>query len=1181
MGNREWTKEQRKAIYAKGDNILVSAGAGSGKTTVLIERIIQKIIKDKVDIEDILVVTFTDAAASEMKERLISELYKKLGENPNDQFLQKQLANVSRSNISTIHSFCLNVVKNHFYELGISANVRVGDTNEVELMKEECLEDIFEEKYESEDPAFIRLLDKFANYKSDDRLKEIIFQIYNFIMCLPNPNKWLENAIKEYDVPDNIKLYDSKWLKNKFKELEEEKDEHIKELEKARNWLSLEDKNEKNKNIVTDDLLFLQGLDLSKWDETLEKITKRETDSWDGRSKVSEEGKEFREKAKNIRDDTKDFLNNLIKEIYIAPEEDLILDLQEMYPVMKDLKNIIIEFEERFTKAKQEKNIIDFNDFEHLAYKLLVDEDGNPTNIAKEYNFNEILIDEYQDSNLIQEKILKSVSNGHNIFMVGDVKQSIYKFRQACPDLFINKYKTYEKCDLDGLDEINKPTKIMLYNNFRSRDEVIDFTNMIFNDIMSEELGDIEYNKEEFLNRSGSFDEPITDCTTEVNLIEKDKEQVTDDISEDLKMMRTIQQEARLTGIKIREMVAKGYKYRDICVLLRNGKRDAEVYVKELTSQGINVFSESESNFLDSIEMLTMMAMLKIIDNPLDDINLVTVLRSPIGGFNDNELIELRLLNRNSSFYECLKSSDSPKAKSFLDEIAKFRADEKKMPLNELIWEIITETGYYYYVSQTPDGKLRQANLIKLFEKSKEYEKSSFKGLFNFIQFINRMSDSNNKINGARLIGEKDDVVRIMTIHHSKGLEFPVVIISSISKHSKNDSETIKLLLDQDIGIGISYVGDIGVHDTIIYKAIKKKQEKDTLSEEMRVFYVALTRAKDKLILIGNEKNIAKELDDKRAILTKANLSVGEKIPAKYILKKSNEKFKDWVEFVKEKENGKNMIFNIVQISDLDNVKTDNESKNINPLDNYKKFENKVPDRELSEIDNIINFKYKHLNSIEAPSKTSVTAIKESIISQKNISEEENEDLQRESDSIEIPLRSKKLKSFETNPKEHIDCSKRGTLIHKILQRLSNIANKNSKIDINEIIDGVGLNEYETKFIKTQSKIFENYVESDLFEELKKAKEIHTEKAFFMNFKYDNLEDKVLVQGVIDLYFINEKGEIILVDYKTDNVSSEDELVERYKIQLDLYNEALTRSLGRNVSKSYIFSTKFNKLIIL
>ena len=1159
-----WTREQEKAINARNANILVSAGAGSGKTSVLVERIIKKIIKDKVNIEDILVVTFTEAAASEMKERVLKALYKELDNNPDDINIQRQVTFLNRSNISTIHSFCLNVIRNNFYELGISANVKIGDVNEIELMKAEVLEKIFEEKYENGDTDFQKLIELYTTYKTDDDLKDLIFKIYEFIMCVPNPDGWLREAVEEYNVDLECDFNGSKWAKIIRKDLAEKRDYHLTCLKSVIDKLSTSVILEKYHNIVMEDYIDLKELDFNDWDKAVDKLHSKEFVTWSGPRKMSEEEKEIAEEAKLMRDSAKEFIKDMKDSIFFEKSKDILLDEKEMYPILKALEKLVIEFETEFTKTKMDKNLIDFNDIEHLAYKLLVDENGNKTDIAKKYDFNEILIDEYQDSNLLQEEILKSVSNGHNIFMVGDVKQSIYRFREARPDLFINKYETYKKCDLDGSDELTEDTKIMLYNNFRSREFVLDFTNIIFDNIMSKELGEIEYNEEEYLNKSGIFEETDKDLKAEINIIDTEIED-EEDIPEELKSIRTIELEARLTGIKIKEMIAQGYKFKDICILLRSGKRDAATYERELSNQGIPVFSEMEGNFLESIEMVTMIAMLKIIDNPIDDINLLTVLRSPIGGFSDNELIEIRLLDRNSNFYECLKKSDSPKVISFLNQISDFRNQEKKIPLDELIWEIIMKTGYYYYVGTMPGGRLRQANLIKLFEKAKIYEKSSFKGLFNFIQFIGKVASSNAKIDGAKLISEKDDVVRLMTIHHSKGLEFPVVILSSISKARNKTDASFKIVLDQELGIGVNYINGLSNYDTLMKQAILTKQNKENISEEMRILYVALTRAKDKLILIGNDKNVEKSLENKRGNLEKYK---GKDKIETSLIKNSQKMYKDWIEYVYIKENSKYMrykIYNKIELGEQE--KEEKEIKN--PISNYNNMV--VDEKKLKEIDEKLNYKYPFEASIEVPSKTTVTALKEQLSA--NLI-----DKMKEENIIGEKIKYGGLKEFSLEEDEVITGAKRGTLIHTVLQQISKDANTKK---ITDYIAATPVSKDEKTYLYTQKYIFDKFMQSDLYNELETAKEIYTENPFFMNIPYQDTEDKVLVQGVIDLFFIDKDDRLVLVDYKTDNIDTKEELIERYKIQLDIYKDALERALNKKVDKVYIYSTKFNEKIII
>ena len=637
-----------------------------------------------------------------------------------------------------------------------------------------------------------------------------------------------------------------------------------------------------------------------------------------------------------------------------------------MYNVLKSLENLILDFKNEFNNRKAEKNIVDFSDIEHHALNILVDENGNKTDIAKKYQFNEILIDEYQDSNLVQEKILNSISNGKNIFMVGDVKQSIYRFRQARPELFLDKYKKYQLVDrlngnyakqneensenvqLNGSEEnskelqfnenqLNADSKILLYKNFRSRQEVIDFTNVIFQNIMSNELGEIDYGEEEYLNIGATFEEPRINNTPELYIIDTNTENAIDkfneknkndndnnsnnnninnknvNLSEEDEQIDNVGLEANLLCRKIKELKEQGISYKEMVVLLRSTSNVAPVYEKEMINQGIPVYSDTASEYLESIEIDTIISLLKIIDNPLQDIPLVTVLRSKIGNFNDNELTQLRLNQKEGLFYYALKKEadlyenlnkedereeiteiieksneqkkitdiiEKPneqkkiteiienaddqeeitnriennkefalakKSYDFLKMIEEFRNLEKTVPLDQLIWTIYAKTGYYYYVRLMPNGKLRQANLRKLFEKAKDYEKISLKGLFNFITFIEKIVGNNN-LQEAKIINENDDVVRIMSIHKSKGLEFPVVFLCNVGRKFNEQDMKNKIVLDQDLGIGANYIDNINEYSTLAKQAINLKIKKEMISEEMRILYVALTRARQKCI---------------------------------------------------------------------------------------------------------------------------------------------------------------------------------------------------------------------------------------------------------------------------------------------------------------------------------------------
>ena len=821
----DWTKEQKDAITKKDSNILVAAAAGSGKTAVLVERIIRKIVNDGIDIDKLLVVTFTSAAASEMRERVLEAIYKKLEEDPENENLQKQLVLLGKSSISTIHSFCLDVIRNNFYEIDLSSNFRIGTEEETELLKQEALEDVFEELYESEDKDFAKLIDTYTGYRGDEPLKEIVLNIFRFIQSAPFPEEWLENQVKKFEPTSESKDFsETDWGKILLQEIRDEVIDSIQSLKVYRNKCEKYPEMEKFTNCLSQDIDNLKVFEeklRESWDGSFEYFSLFSFGRWPTDKKVT---MSLKDEAKSARDTVKKKLNDVASKILLYNSNEAFSDIYEMYETLRILKDVIFKFGKVYTDKKKDRNIIDFNDIEHYALKILTrkNEDGiyEPTEVAKKYQekFVEIAIDEYQDSNQVQEYILNTVSRGNNIFMVGDIKQSIYKFRQACPELFLSKYNSFS---LDGND---KGLKIQLFKNFRSRENVLDFTNNVFENIMSKDLGDIDYTKEEFLNFGADYEEEKNSLgKAEIHIIDvKDEESEVQEDEENDSEERLEKQEieARFVANKIEELISKkteikdkkeGYrpiKYRDIVILLRATSNVAPIFEKELLARNIPVFTDATSEYLDTIEIQTIISLLKILDNPIDDISLVSVLRSEIGKFTDNELVQIRLVNKESKFYYALQESKEKltgdikvKIENFLYKIDKWREESEYLNLAELIWKIYSETGFYEFCGLMPNGSLRQANLKMLFERAKEYEKTSFKGLFNFIRFIEKLRTGSGDMSAAKIIGENENVVRIMSIHKSKGLEFPVVFLSNASKKANLMDLSDNILLHQEIGL--------------------------------------------------------------------------------------------------------------------------------------------------------------------------------------------------------------------------------------------------------------------------------------------------------------------------------------------------------------------------------------------
>ena len=1202
---------------------------------MLVERIINKVINENVDIDKMLVVTFTNAAASEMRERILDAIYKKLEENPDSVNLQRQITLLNKASICTIHSFCLDVIRNNFYEIDTSANFRIGDTAEIEMLKNDVLEEIFEQKYMENDEDFIRLIETYTDYRGDEKLQDIILSIYKYIQSNPFPEEWLDEKVQRFNIDIEQDFSNTVWGKIILENLKDELDSIIIKLDKIKKDTLRFSELEKFSRVLQEDVNNLKSIKFDSWDIAYNSMNEVNWTKWPVDKKVT---LDLKNEAKEVRDKVrKEFTALNLK--YTSKEASE--DIKDMYSILSSIRNLVIEFSKSFEGKKKEKNIIDFNDIEHFALKILVDKDGNPTETAKKYmeKFEEISIDEYQDSNLVQEQILTSISRGNNVFMVGDVKQSIYKFRQARPELFLQKYSTYNLKKEQSLESLG--LKIQLFKNFRSRRNVLDITNLVFENIMSNKLGDVEYNETEYLNYGANYPEPerkidyagvaelhIIDLKDKEDDIYKSEEQInsekefnskkktsTDNEEESEDNEERIEAavlEARFVAKKIQELLnsdyqvydrKKGYRRirpRDICVLLRATSVLAPIYEKEISELDYPVFSDSSSTYLESMEVETIMSLLKVIDNPMQDIPLVTVLRSNIFDFTDNDLIRIRLVDKKCAFYESMIKSrlivDTKlrhKIDDVIDRLEMWKSEESYKPLNELIWKIYLDTGFYNYVSLLPNGNLRQANLKMLFEKAKQYEKASFKGLYNFINFINKVKTSSGDLSSAKIIGENDDVIRIMSIHKSKGLEFPVVILASTGKKFNMQDLNSQILLHQDIGFGMQFIDSEKKieYSTLSKEAIKIKAKKETISEEMRVLYVALTRAKEKLIITGMCRNIEKSFFDKEKLIEMYKKSDITQISIDNMDEQNIPNFKlnsnlvgkynsylDWLELVYQynRENGINNVMELYTYNKNELIKEVRKEENtIVDMEKLIKKEAETNNKGNNDITKLLDWKYDYEESSKIPTKTSVTRLKEL---ENVVDIEELIEKTKNKEKVQTKL-TVKPKFMEGEQK--LSPAQRGTLIHLCIQKLDE-KKEYSRDDIVEFINSLQdrnvISETEAKSIDID--MLYKYTKSSLWQELKKAKEIHKETPFYINIPaqtiYDGAEENemILVQGIIDLYYIDEKENLILIDYKTDYVPNGDvsKLERKYKVQLDLYKKALEEALGKKVDKVMIWA---------
>lgn len=1157
---------------------------------------------EKMDIDRMLVVTFTNAAASEMRERILEAIYKKIEEKPNDSHLQRQIVLLNKASICTIHSFCLEVIRNYFYELEISANFQIGDSSEMELLKQETLEELFEEKYIQKEEDFLMLVDTYATYRGDETLKELILRIDNQIQSSPFPKEWLEEKINMFDLQEKLEQDFSKtiWGKLILQELEEEIVENRLKLEKIAQNLRKYPELEKYVLTILQDKEQLEKIENAirqkenAWDKTYQLAKELTFEKWPVDRKVTIE---YKNEAKEMRDKIKKSINTVLEKTMLYPSKEANETMNELYPLLKRIQKIVLEFEEKFASKKKEKNRIDFHDIEHFALKLLIqkDEKGQvmPSNIAKQLQekYDEIAIDEYQDSNLVQEYILNSVSKQNNIFMVGDIKQSIYRFREARPELFLEKYRNYE--EVSKLSQEGNGRKIKLFKNFRSREEVLNLTNWVFQQIMSEKLGDVEYNEEEYLNLGADYQKEndrlpelhILDLAKEENELESQEEEIEEE--KETEIIEKNVEEAKMVVKLIQELFEKNVmvydkkqgkrkiQYKDIAILLRSTANVAPIYEKELTASNIPVFCDSSSEYLETTEIQTIMALLKIMDNPMQDIPLVHVLRSPIGNFTDNDLVEIRLSDAKGYFYEAMlkkriTAEEELRAKidRFLTQIETWRQEEKELPLNELIWKIYMDTNYYHYVGLLNNGDIKQANLKMLFERAKQYEKASFKGLYHFIHFVDRLRQKNNDLSSAKMVGENDNVIRIMSIHKSKGLEFPVVFLCNAGKQFNKQDLNDSILIHQELGFGPKYKNrSLAIeYPTLAKEAIKLQLEKELISEEMRVLYVALTRAKEKLIITGNSKDWNKSCKEKQEMLSLYEQKGQEKLQERLV--KKYHSYLDWLTLLLQQEGKQNNIKVVIH-------KKQEREKQEEVVAETKEEKRKIEKEEIEKIRQELEWKYPYQISSQIPTKTSVSKLKEKW--QEETRQIEWQELVQNKQEYHL-----QEPEFAKRKQEKISSARRGTLIHLCMQKLEE-KKEYSKEELKNLVESLVQKEIilaeEAKEIPIS--VLENYQQSNLWKDLKTAKEIHKEEPFYLQIPANRMkkeyppEDKILVQGIMDLYYINQKDELILVDYKTNYIEKgqESKLVEKYQEQLELYQEALEKALNRKVDKVMIYST--------
>lgn len=1185
-----WTEDQKKAIDLRNSNLLVSAAAGSGKTAVLVERIINIVKDDKIDIDKLLIVTFTNAAANGMKQKIQKALTKEIECGKGDvRHLRKQLHLLSKAQISTIHSFCIDVVRKNFHNLDIDPNFRIGDPNEIGIMLNEAVDEVLENAYSNSDQYFIKLVESFTGSRNDIELQEIIKDTYKFVLSFPEPLKWLENAVNMLNVSQE-EIISSDWMKAVM--------ENICILLEGALAILLEAKNIcKFSNIpyldtIEDDIqkinFLVAGLEISfdTFTERLYNLNHARLKTIRGREKERYDENIITE-VKDLRKEYKGIIDNIKKILPNKKMDDYANELTAMYPVMNALYILIYDLFQVFSSKKLENSILDFSDVEHYTLKLLADEEVS--NFYKN-KFKYIFIDEYQDSNQVQETIMNKIKGHNNLFMVGDVKQSIYRFRLADPGLFIEKYRTYSK------DGTSSNVRVDLMKNFRSRIEILNGINYVFNKIMSEKIGEIDYNEEAFLYNGMKF-ESTEDNYIELNIIDKNTNE--EEIDEEIKSMKTAEIEARFAAKKIKELIGKNtylpadkkyrqIEYKDIVILMRAVSSWSQIFEEVFFEENIPFYSDAGAGYFETIEIQIVINLLKLIDNIRQDIPLMSILRSPIGGFKTEDMIQIRASFPNMSYIDACyaykieyKDNLSKKLHTFFTNIDKWKRRSRYTKLNELIWQIIIDTGYYYFAGVLPNGKMRQANLRILTDKAFEYEKTSMRGLFNFLKYIEKLNLSSGEVSTAKILSENDNVTRLITIHKSKGLEFPVVILCGLNKKFNMKDTSKSILKHKKYGLAPKYI-DL---DNRLYKetlpriALKNAIKIENLSEEMRVLYVALTRAVDKLILIGTAANIeTKAKKWKRGIsyysIYNASSYLDWVCGAIYnhkdalILRNISEDDNCNIDYNDSKWNIK-----ITNVKDIELSKNKYDIEKVKILDELRSYKNQANSLYHDEIEKRLNWKYKYNKSVDIPSKLTVTDLKK--LKYKNI------------DYVKYKIPS--LKDIPYFKEEKIKFTKQeiGTITHFVMQHIDLkqcLTENNIKQQVNKMSDKKLLTEKEKEVVNI-NKIAE-FFKTEIGKRMLKSHDVKRETPFVIRKEANKIienfdgNDIVLLQGIVDCYFY-EENEIVLIDYKTDTVNDNniDMIINQYTPQILSYKEALEKITGNKVKESYLYLFDISKAL--
>ena len=1158
----KWTDKQEKAITDRGHDLLVAAAAGSGKTAVLVERIKTLILEDKCPIDRMLIVTFTNAAASEMKEKIEKAIRDEIrelsasgdpGKREDISLLKRQLDLLPSANISTFHAFSMEIVRRFFFVIGCEPDFRICDETNSVILEDKAMNMLMEKLYEEGGEQFYAFLDKFSGDRSDDRARSVIKELSDRLEALPEPYEWLEEKTEELrmerDSFDKSKAMDYLW-----KEAEKTVSgcrELLKESLDETEHYDLT----KGKLLAVSDLSNAASVAAPVSERNFEE-TMRVLNSlkWSSLRKDS-----FSEKANPDADPTilgmvysnvsarrnsvKKAFESLKKDLFAETVDQMYADMTSTYEDVRYLGELVKEYREIFSEIKKSKGLMDFSDLEHFAFEILKHDE------AAEYyreKFLHIFVDEYQDSNVLQEALIGRIAGNNSLFTVGDVKQSIYRFRLAEPEIFEARYARYKK-EFEEKGEAGDSLKIDLNKNFRSKDSIIDLINDVFTEVME------NYGEDEALYA----DKPVSSLSNHAPKLFLISDRWADDgdLDDAIKEMKKNEKEALLIVKLIRESLGKiiydnkagaerPLAMKDIVILMRGIKNKGDIFYNVLMENNIPCFVDDNKGYFDTIEINTFMSLLEIIDNPKQDIPLLTVMRSEIWGFRIDELAEIRTYHKKGSYYGCLKlyAEEGPdekireKAADALEDLGEWRKMAVALPLEELVWTLMTETGYYSSMGAMPGGTIRQANLRLLADKALDYRRNRGSGLYGFIGYVEHIKEKEIKMGQARVVTEDDDTVRIMTIHHSKGLEFPMVIIAGYTRKLGGDNKKNSLSADKDLGIGIPIVNrrEKWYRETALQRLISRKASSDDDKEEERVLYVAMTRAKDILYMTGTARDPYDEVAKVTSSLKDDSSFFG--MTGKIMASKPG-----FIKIISDSELGKTAGY-----------RKRSASKALELLDR----EPGKPDRC---VEKIMDFRYPYENDTRIKSKYSVS------------------ELNSRDHVKEIMFDPSVPREPEKNGLSAVHV---GTVTHSVLEKMDfhktgHASREEGEAMIAGLVSGMVKDEYlteaEAEAIDT-AKLYD-FACAPLgirIGEAQRKGRLYREKPFNLIMEVDGTD--AMVQGIIDCFFV-ENGKAVLVDYKTTAPRNVPGVKERYSVQMDIYKRAIEEATGLKVAESYLYLT--------